>query len=276
MENALNTIAIVGFPETGKTKIKEHLETPADLSFAFTELPGVVMLGRNTPSETETYDFLLGRGKKSPFGIIAVADASDLERQLYLAFQLIDLRLPLVLCITGEARAKGVTISTERLSSMIGVPVLSIPTSGDKLQSLMTDWSATDVEKVKRKPEHWRPSVALANAYQHLDSQWIHKHLGLYTGARLVEGLRLLTVPGAVEEYEVHPAYKSLLRYLDEAREILEEKNVNWTTVEVIQRSKWIGQTFNSAVTRTADASAMQATDEKSWLKWWRGLFKAR
>ncbi len=274
MEHVPNTIAIVGFSKTGKTKIKQQLETPASHSFAFAELPGVVMLGRNTPSETETYDFLLGRGRRAPFGIIAVADAADLERQLYLVFQLIDLRLPLVLCITGEARAKGTTISIERLSSMIGVPVLSMSAGADKLLSLIMDWDASDVEKVKRKPEHWRPSVALANAYQHLDSKWIHKHLGLYTGARLVEGLRLLTVPVAVEDYEVHPAYKSLLRYLDESRKILEEKNVNWTTVEVIQRSKWIGQTFNAAVTRTNDAAALTAGDENSWLKWWRGLMK--
>lgn len=274
MENAPDTIAIVGFSETGKTKIKQQLEAPATLSFVFDEMPGIVMLGRNTPGESAAYDVLLGRGKRAPFGIIAVADATDLERQLYLVFQLIDLRLPLVLCITGETRGNGIEIDIERLSSMIGVPVFSMPAGVDKLRSMIINWHVSDVEKIKRKPEHWRPSVVLANAYQHLDTKWIHKHLGLYTGARLVEGLRLLTVPGAVKEYEVHPAYKSLLRYLDESREILEEKNVNWTTVEVIQRSKWIRQTYNAVASNTGDTSSLKASDEMGLLKWWRGLFR--
>lgn len=254
------SLAIVGFPQAGKSALKARLDLiQQDQSHAFhiRELPGVFMLGRNTPEEEKTYDYLLGRygelQELPPDGIIGVVQAEYLERQLYLAFQLIDLRLPFILFITGVEKAvqNGVTVNVNRLAEQLGVKVFNDATGDEDLQVLLADWYTADVAKVKRQPAHWRPSQALADAYQHLDVNWIHKHLRLYTGARLVEGLRLLTVPKAVEEYEGHPAYRALEKYLDEARQMLEARNEKWTTAEVVQRSKWIGQVVNSSVTKT-------------------------
>ena len=276
MENINQSVAIAGFPGVGKTTLKLQLEEQyPDQHFRFVELPGVVMLGRNTPAEEHTYDFLLGRSidieDSPPYGIIALVDAAEINRQFYLIFQLIDLRLPLLLCITGEleAAAKGLSIDIERLSSTIGVSIVSLPSESARVVEVLKDWKEMDIDKIKRQPSHWRPSAALADAYQHLDSKWIHKHLRLYKGARLVEGLRLLTVPKAVEEYEGHPAYKSSLRNLDEARNMLTDRNGNWTTAEVIQRSNWIGQTLETVVTKTE-------IEKSSGSIWWRSLFKSR
>ncbi len=242
-------IPIVGFPQVGKSALFEQLTTTAG---ALEELPGIYMLGRNTAQEAGAYDKLLGRGDYAPAGIVAVADAAALDRQLYLVFQLIDLQLPLVLCLSGDAAARlaGIEVKTSRLSEMIGVPVFVVPDETAAVQDAMAQWEITTEDKPRKRPDHWRPSIALADAYQHLDTKWIHKHLHLYTGARLVEGLRLLTVPKAAEEYEAHPAYNSLQRYLDESRRMLEDKQDKWTTAEVVQRSKWIGQVLQAAVTR--------------------------
>ena len=269
-------IAITGFPNAGKTAILSALQdSEVAASFSFVELPGVVMLGRNTPEEEQVYDFLLGRdivalGDGPPFGVVAVVDASELSRQMYLAFQLIDLRLPFVLCLTGEAAAaqKGVVVDREKLATLVGVEVISVERDSNAIVKSIMNWRDTDVDKVVRKPVHWRPSMALADAYQLLDTKWIHKHLPLHTGARLVEGLRLLTVPKAVEEYDSHPAYKALLRYLDEARGMLESRNEKWTTAEVIQRNKWITQALQSAVAKVDVNNEL--TDGSSW---WRSLF---
>lgn len=244
-------INIVGFPQVGKSAIMEQLTHTA---LGFEELPGIFMLGRNTEQEAKAYDKLLGRGGYAPAGIVAVADAGALDRQLYLVFQLIDLRLPIVLCLSGVdlAQQAGIEVNTARLSEMIGVPVYGVPHDLAAAQAAITEWPATAEDAPRSRPGHWRPSVALADAYQHLDTGWIHKHLHLYTGARLVEGLRLLTVPKAVEEYEAHPAYKSLVHHIAEARGMLEEKSEKWTTAEVVQRSKWIGQALQAAVRQSA------------------------
>ncbi len=276
-QEPIQSIAIVGFPNTGKTALKTHLdEACPEAGFEFLEFPGIVMLGRNTPEEGKTYDYLLGRACMPPSGIIATVDASELDRQLYLVFQLIDLRLPMLLCITGDtdARRKGTQIDAEKLSSALGIKVLRFPEERSDVHQVLTEWTGADNEKVKRQPMHWRPSMALADAYQHLDTCWIHKHLHLYTGARLVEGLRLLTVPNAAQEYEAHPAYKALLKSLEEARKILEERNEKWTTTEIIQRSKWIGQTLQVSVAKLQDESASIRTGQllgQLWRNWFVG-----
>ena len=270
MEQFNRAIAIVGFPQAGKSALKTRLEAVGSAGFQILELPGVFMLGRNTPAEEETYDYLLGRSmqpERPPEGIIAVAQAAHLERQLYLVFQLIDLRLPLLLYITGEKEAgdRGIAVNLDRLAEQLGVKVLAASTEDVHLQSMLVDWQAEEKGKIKRQPAHWRPSQALADAYQHLDVNWIHKHLPLYTGARLVEGLRLLTVPKAIDEYESHPAYRALLRNLEEAREILEKRNEKWTMAEVIQRTNWIGQVVDSSVTKTF----IQKPATNGARKWW-------
>ncbi len=277
MQDIPESIAVVGFPGVGKTALAQHLRAlqPAT-GFQFVEMPGIVMLGRNTPDEEHVYDLLLGRRADSstsrPYGIIALVDAEDLDRQFYLVYQLIDLRLPFLLCINrlAEAEARGITIDVDRLASLTGVPIIPHPSDGTGLSDLLAAWEDQDVDQIKRKPSHWRPSTALADAYQHLDTQWIHKHLRLHTGARLVEGLRLLTVPKAVEEYEGHPAYTLLLRNLDEARQILADRNEKWTTAEVIQRSNWIGQALTASVTKTKkiDSPRREA-------KWWKSFFRS-
>ncbi|MEM8488378.1 MAG: FeoB small GTPase domain-containing protein [Bacteroidota bacterium] len=256
-------ITLVGFPQVGKSALLEQLKPAGMLE----ELPGIYMLGCNTEQEAGAYDKLLGRGKYAPAGIVAVVDAAALDRQLYLAFQLIDLRLPLVLCLTGRAAATnaGITVDTRRLAEMTGVPVFVVPDEVDAAREAIVQWQTKTEDTPRKRPDHWRPSVALADAYQHLDTTWIHKHLHLYTGARLVEGLRLLTVPKAVEEYEAHPAYKSLLRALDESRKMLEDKQEKWTTAEVVQRSKWIGQLLQAVVT--------QSTPPPPARNWFQKLF---
>ena len=269
------SIAVTGFPKAGKSALLAAIEkTDIAEAFDFVELPGVYMLGRNTPAEEQAYDFLLGRpsslGSGPPFGIISVVDASELSRQLYLAYQLIDLRLPFMLYLTGvdEAAGKGIIVDTDKLAELIGTKVLSSANDANSFFTALRDWRDSDVDKVVRKPVHWRPSMALADAYQHLDTEWIHKHLHLYTGARLVEGLRLITVPRAIEDYEGHPAYKSLLRNLDKARQILEDRREKWTMAEVIQRNKWITQTLQAAVSSTVPNN--EVPDGQSW---WRSLF---
>lgn len=274
MEQIDRPIAIVGFPQQGKSALKQELEAAqTDGYFRFVELPGVFMLGRNTRDEEEAYDFLLGRSLSSarPWGIIALVDSADLERQLYLVFQLIDLRLPLVLCLAGgaQARATGVQVDVRRLAAELGVRVFSLEEGMGETMGVLDSWRNEEMQNVKRQPNHWRPSRALADAYQHLDTNWIHRHLRLYTGARLVEGLRLLTVPKAVAEYEGHPAYKALLRHLDEARQILENRNEKWTMAEVVQRTRWIGQVVSASVSKAQpDAPAPQP--KKQPKKWWQ------
>lgn len=255
MATSQKSIAIVGFPGAGKTTLVQSLQHVAATGvYQFLDMPGIHMLGRSTEAEQLVYDELLGRterGAKSyPDGIIVVTEATNLDQQLYLAGQLIDLRLPVLLHVTRieQARKEGLRVNVASLSAHLGIEVMSDTGEVGELLEKIDGWYLEGASPVKKKPVHWRPSIGLANAYNHLDKQWIFPHLTLHTGARLVEGLRLITVPKASEEYQDHPAYEALVRAIGAAREQLENRKENWTMVEVLQRHAAVRQIVEAAV----------------------------
>jgi len=59
--------------------------------------------------------------------VIDVVDSSNLERNLYLAVQLMELNVPLVLAfnMSDVSEKQGVTIDKDKLSKLLGVPIVS-------------------------------------------------------------------------------------------------------------------------------------------------------
>ena len=89
------------------------------------DLPGIYSLRPYTQEEIVARDFILN-GK--PDGIINIADATNIERNLYLTLQLLELRVPTVLALNmmDEVRAGGGSIDVPKLSAALGVPVVPI------------------------------------------------------------------------------------------------------------------------------------------------------
>lgn len=88
------------------------------------DLPGVYSLTSLDPSGRETQKFMLDQ----PVDVIVnVMDASVLGRGLELTLQLLDLEIPLVLCLNmmDEAERKGIDIDVQALSGKLGVPVIA-------------------------------------------------------------------------------------------------------------------------------------------------------
>lgn len=72
---------------------------------------------------------LLGRRADTPQPdrIICVLDATNLERNLYLAHQILDLGRPVIVVLNmmDLARRAGVTVDVSRLEEQLGVPVIA-------------------------------------------------------------------------------------------------------------------------------------------------------
>src|SRR5664279_4832398 len=99
------------------------------------DLPGSYSLQVRSPDEAVARDAVLGRieGTPKPDVIICVVDASNLERNLYLAAQLIELQIPLVVALNmvDVAEKKGCIIDIGALSEKLGVPVIAtVATTG--------------------------------------------------------------------------------------------------------------------------------------------------
>ncbi len=93
------------------------------------DLPGTHSLTSYTEEERVARDFLL---KDKPAAVVDVVDASNLERNLYLSFQLAEMEVPLVvnLNMMDVAEKRGQNIDTEKLSHELGASV--IPTVGNR------------------------------------------------------------------------------------------------------------------------------------------------
>ncbi len=93
--------------------------------FELVDLPGIYSLSSPEKEELLARDYLLNR---QPDAVINILDASVLSRSLELTLQLLDLKIPLVVCLNmmDEARRKGIQIDVDHLSQEIGVPVIPV------------------------------------------------------------------------------------------------------------------------------------------------------
>ncbi|MFV1995124.1 MAG: ferrous iron transport protein B [Verrucomicrobiales bacterium] len=143
-------IALVGSPNAGKTTLfnlltglrqktgnypgvtVERKEGTAygqhGEPFHLIDLPGAYSLKAHSPDEEILRDVLLGQREDTPEPdiVIYVLDASNLQRNLYLATQVLELGLPtiLVLNMMDVAAEQGLFPDPARLSETFGVPVI--------------------------------------------------------------------------------------------------------------------------------------------------------
>lgn len=89
------------------------------------DLPGIYSIRPYTSEEIVTRDFLI---KEKPDGIINIADATNIERNLYLTLQLAEMNIPMVLALNmmDEVNKNGGTIDIKALSDQLGIPVVPI------------------------------------------------------------------------------------------------------------------------------------------------------
>src|SRR6185503_11429918 len=92
------------------------------------DLPGTYSLSAHSPDEAVVVASLLGEvpSRPRPDAIIALVDASNPERNLYLLSQVFDLGLPVVVALNmvDVAAGKGMKINVAQLSKNLGVSVV--------------------------------------------------------------------------------------------------------------------------------------------------------
>lgn len=157
------------------------------------DLPGAYSLNARSPDEAVVRDVLMGRRKDTPRpdAVVLVADASNLERNLYLTTQVLELGLPamLVLNMMDVAEAKKWRIDLKELEQRLGVPVVPMQaTSGKGLVELKAAMS-----RQLPVPKHTPPMPAEINAALDGIRQDLTKAGALHDTASLLESLYLIS-----------------------------------------------------------------------------------
>ena len=138
------TIALSGNPNSGKTTVfnnltgaKQHVgnwpgvtveKKEGNLSFKgydikVVDLPGVYSLTAYSLDEVIARNFVVD---ENPDVVVDIVDASNLERNLYLAVQLLEMGAKLVVALNmmDVAQSRGYQIDVAELSRLLGTPVV--------------------------------------------------------------------------------------------------------------------------------------------------------
>lgn len=116
------------------------------LSVELMDLPGTYSLSARSPEERVAVDALFARGEGRPAAVVMVVDATALTRNLYLALQVIETGVPVVVALNmmDAARASGLVIDHHTLSRELGAPVVPISASrGEGLDALRAQLAIT-------------------------------------------------------------------------------------------------------------------------------------
>lgn len=140
----------------GKTvEMKEGRFKVGDQDIAVIDLPGTYSLTAYSIEEIIARDYIIN---ENPTAVVAVVDAANLERNLYLVAQVIEMDKPVVIALnmTDVADTRGVQIHVDRLSEKLGgVPVVKLVGN----RSLGIDQLKQAIAQVTENPTQAMPRV---------------------------------------------------------------------------------------------------------------------
>lgn len=166
-------VALAGNPNCGKTTLfnlitgangyvgnwpgvtveKKEAKLLSDKSVTITDLPGIYSLSPYSPEEQCSRDYLMSG---EPDVVVQVVDATNLERNLYLALQVIETGLPVVVALNmaDQVEKNGDKIDTDKLSKKLGCPVMMISALKNKGINELFEQVKKSAASKGQVPEH--------------------------------------------------------------------------------------------------------------------------
>ena len=247
-------VAIIGNPNTGKstlfnaltgqnTRVGNYPGVTVEKKtgtlgpgLELLDLPGTYSLAAHSPDELVAVRVLHGSqdGEPRPDLVVVIADASNLQRNLFLATQVLEVGLPVVLALNmiDAAKQVGITVDPEKLGAALGVPVIpTVASTGQGVQPLR-DAIQRNLDADPPKPK-WSWPVPLA---QELDALTKSLNVDRFLAARA-----LVDEGGAAEDLlcKKESAGRSALA---EARARLKAAGHPPAKLEIQMRYAWIAQ----------------------------------
>ncbi|MBX3729599.1 MAG: ferrous iron transport protein B [Candidatus Sumerlaeia bacterium] len=282
-------VVLLGNPNTGKTTLfnaltghrarvgnyagvtVEKREGPlrdAARAVTLVDLPGTYSLAAHSADEFVAVEVLLGlrRDTPRPDAVVVVADASNLERNLFLATQVLDLGLPTIVALNmiDVAEKDGLRIDAAGLSLALGVPV--VPTNARDRKGVTE--LAVRIADADRLPVPTAPAV-FPPEFVATREALATELAGLLPAGTACDafaaGRVLLEVDGTFEERLVAAGGEPVRAAIGRARESLETAGHRLRALEARSRYQWIRTHVAPHVKRPAAGTrrASQETTER-------------
>lgn len=263
-------VALVGNPNAGKSTLfnalsglRQHVGNypgvtvemktgrfaHAGTEFEVIDLPGTYSLAPRSPDEMVAVDLLLGRRPEQPRPdvVLAIVDASNLDRHLYLTTQLLELGVPVVLAVNmvDVAEGQGITVDVPALARETGLRVVATRANkgvgiADLKDALKASVGAKAPTTGPRLPEPVdREATALRDE--------LGGEIPMFLARRLV-----LDVGGYTEQWLVGRHGEGLKQHVLAARSRLASAGCPVPAAEAKARYAWIREVTAKAVTKPA------------------------
>ena len=278
------TVALLGNPNTGKTTLFNALagmrqrvgnypgvtvETKKGRMayqgevFDLIDLPGTYSLAPRSPDEMVAVDLILGQqqGELQPDVVVAIVDASNLERNLYLASQAMELGVPVVIALNmiDVALSQGIRIDTERLARQLGCAGNSHPgKQGHRARSPPESncrrcgvawWGA--FQRCLHLTTHHAPRTASGSFPEAFEREIENLHKAMHAEVPVFLVRRLLLDVGGYTEQRLREHYGDRIESeVQAARQRLATAGCPVPAVEARTRYRWIREALTGCLVR--------------------------
>ncbi len=273
-------LALLGNPNTGKTSIFNDLTglrqrvgnypgITVEKKIGFFEvkgrkveivdLPGTYTLAASSLDERVVVDMLAGRVSNTPPPelIVFVADATNLLRNLFLASQVAELGIPMVMAINlmDVATKKGIQIELDELSKRLGVPVIpTVATRDEGIIQLMEAILEASQSQPKLNSVEWPACVEES-------VKILGDHISKSASVNLkpIELRRLLFDPDSAVAERVDVSNEQIRAAQKEARDHLMTAGYNPLAAEALIQYEHLGRLLEGIVHRIGEAGPDQS-----------------
>lgn len=271
------TVAVIGNPNVGKTTLFNALTGLShstgnypgvtvdrkigamrvnDTTINLVDLPGTYSLAARSPDEMIVVDVLLGQqaGEQPIDAILAVVDATNLERNLYLVSQLREFNKPLVIALNmcDLADKRQIQIDTNTLSKELGADVVRICARSrmgiDELRGAIADLAESGHANGVHGPSY---PEELTREVTALEAELISRKDKIGRGVPKQEAFRLLLDRDGYIEKRLARGYPEVTQLVETHRNRI-ARNGSLAAIEAKSRYAWIRSIVAAGVRRPA------------------------
>lgn len=271
------TVALAGNPNTGKSTLFNRLtgvrqrtgnypgvtvEKKLGLmklhgrSVSVIDLPGTYSLAATSADERVVVDVLSGHltGQPRPDIVVCVVDATNLLRHLFLASQIAETGLPVVIALNmmDAVREQGLVIDVDALRKRLGVPIIeTVAARGEGIDDLKRAIAESHRSRPVLSPVPW-PAVVV-ESLEHIRTSMPAEMAASLTQAELI---RLLFDEDSAIADRIRWFPAQRIHHIGFARQHLRERGFDPSSAEAMIRYGHLARLTENIVTRPSQPRA--------------------